>query len=77
MVICSCVACQEVAALWAVMAFDHAALGEGLKYFGKEFQGDIIFLCNFFRIDDPARCHIAKLDRRNVLKRHEGIIGFF
>ena len=44
-----------------------------MKYFGKEFQGDIIFLCNFFRIDDPTRCHVAKLDRRNVLKGHERI----
>ena len=54
-----------------------AALGEGLKHFGQQFEGDVIFLCNFFRIHHAPRCHVAELDSSDVLKGHEGIICFF
>lgn len=59
---------EQIATLGAVVAFDDAALGEGLKDFGQQLDRNVIFLGDFFGVDDPGMGHIAVLIRSNVLR---------
>ena len=68
---------QHVPTLGTIVALNQGVLGESLKHFSQQLEGDVIFLRDLFRVHHAPRRYIAELDSSDVLEGHEGIIRFF
>ena len=68
---------QQISALGTIVTFNQSGFRKCLKNLGQQFNRDIVFLGDFFCIDDPGASDISELNRCNVLEGHQAIVSFF